>query len=49
MSLFSTASVDVVNVFLSAWVARFDMLSDITSDRGSLSLSQNFGQERHVP
>ena len=38
--LSSTATVDVVNAFLSTWVARYGVPSDITSDRGPQFISE---------
>ncbi|XP_051806513.1 uncharacterized protein LOC127534686 [Acanthochromis polyacanthus] len=38
--LSSTASTDVVGAFLSAWVARFGVPSDVTSDRGPQFISE---------
>lgn len=32
--LSSTTTADVARVFISTWIARFDVLSDLSSDRG---------------
>ncbi|KAK7930700.1 hypothetical protein WMY93_007095 [Mugilogobius chulae] len=45
--LCSTTSADVVRAFLSAWVARFGVPSDITSDRGPQFVSELWSGMAH--